>query len=247
MRELDTITDFVAYLRAKEAFLGRAHIFLEGREWDLLAIYLREGRKFPEETRAMVLSDGLWNQVRAEPDFKRRKVADEVSYAWDNLIEELAGHVVAGTILGSAPQEHTEVGLRYMARESRFHRRLLGGEFVDFMGAAEAGKTRSRRIQSPTGVVYVFVVCGRSWAADTRGYELRAYCSILLDEHPDAPAVVGVMTEKPDGDWRLSFAMMVFEAPVTDEIRGYAADARKAGILQRRVLHESHVKEYPDE
>lgn len=245
--QLDTITDFVSYLRAKEAFLGNTQVILEGDECDLLAMYLRDGRSFPEEPDLLWLTEGLWDQVLSEPVFQRRKEADELSYAWDHLIEEFAGHMRGGTLLGNAPQDHSQRGLRYMVGENRFHRRLLGGAFIDFLRKAREGRTRSRVVPSPSGVVYVFVVCGRSWSPEDRGYELRGYCSILLEDHPQAPAVVGIMTEKPDGDPRVSFAMVFMENPISDEIRGYAADARKAGILGRQVRYEHHSREYPEE
>lgn len=246
MRELDTVTDFVAYLQEKESFLGRAHVVLEGGERDLLAMYVREGRRFPADLTMLLLSEGLWQQVLGEPEFLRRKEADKISYAWDHLIEEFAGHLRGGTLLGNAPQDHSELGLRYMVREKRFHRRMLGDAFIGFLRKAGDGKALSRVVPSPSGVVYVFTICGRSWSPEDRGYELRGYCAVLLERHPDAKAVVGIMTERPDGDRRHSFAMVFYENPITDEIRGYAADAREAGILRRQVEYGGQVKEFPD-
>jgi hypothetical protein len=246
MGELDTVVDFVAYLRAKEAFLGRASVVLEGGEYDLLAMYLREGRKFPDGIDMMLVKDGLWRQALKDPTFQRRKQADEVSRAWDNLIEEFAGHLIGGTLLGNAPQDLTQLGLRYMAGENRFHRRMLGGSFVDFLRKAGAGETMSRSTASPSGVVYLFAVCPRDFPSDGRGLLLRDRCAILLEDHPEAQAVVGIIREKPDGDWRHSFGMMVYENPITDEVRGYAAEARQAGALRKQIPTGVHMKEWPD-
>ncbi len=246
MGELDTVADFVAYLRAKEAFLARASVVLEGGEYDLLAMYLREGRKFPGDIDMIVVADGLWRHALGDTTFQRRKQADEVSHAWDSLIEEFAGHLIGGTLLGNAPQDITQLGLRYMARENRFHRRFVGGSFVDFMRKAAAGETMSRSTASPSGVVYLFAVCPRGFPTDARALLLRDRCSILLERHPEADAVVGIITEKPDGDWRHSFGMMVYENPITDEVRGYAAEACAAGALKKQVPTGVHLKEWPD-
>lgn len=246
MSELDTVTDFVAYLGAKEEFLGRAQVLLEGEEWDLLAVYLREDRKFPSEASVLHLTAGLWDQVLTEPEFQRRKAADQISYAWDNLIEQFAGHATGGTLLGNAPLEHTERGLRYMVLEKRFHRRLLGEAFIGFLHKAANGTAGSRTVSSPSGVVYVFVVCPRSFSPDERGYLLRAYCAILLDDNPAAQAVVGILTERPDDEWGASYLMMLYENPITDEVREYAADGRDMGVLRRQVQHPFHAKEFPD-
>jgi len=56
-----------------------------------------------------------------------------------------------------------------------------------------------------------------------------------MERHSEAPAVVGIMTERPDGDWRMSLALMTLEPAVTDEIRAYAEEARSIGILARQV------------
>src|SRR5712692_6161508 len=48
LKELDTITDFVAYLTAKEAFCqSKIKVIFDGPEENLLAVYLHAGRKFP--------------------------------------------------------------------------------------------------------------------------------------------------------------------------------------------------------
>ncbi|MEX2153345.1 MAG: hypothetical protein WD825_08400, partial [Gemmatimonadaceae bacterium] len=47
VRELDTISDFVDYLAAKEELLGRASLIMQGQEEDLLALYIHQGRTFP--------------------------------------------------------------------------------------------------------------------------------------------------------------------------------------------------------
>ena len=92
----------------------------------------------------------------------------------------------------------------------------------------------------------MFAVCPRDFPADGRGILLRDRCSILLEDHPQAKAVVGIITEKPDGDWRLSFAMMVYENPITDDVRGYAREARLRGALGKQVPTGVHLKEWPD-
>lgn len=246
MGELDTVSDFVAYLQAKETFLARASVMLEGGEYDMLAMYLSGGRKFPAGIDGMLVAEGLWQQALNDPAFQRRKQADKVSHAWDKLIEEFAGHLIGGTLLGNAPQDIVQLGLRHMAGESRFHRRLLGFAFIDFLRKAGAGETMSRSVASPSGVLYLLAACPRGFPADGRALLLRDRCAILLEGHPEATAVVGIVTEKPDGDWRHSFAMIVYHNPITEEIRRYAAEARKAGALATQVPNAVHMKEWPD-
>lgn len=60
MNELDTITDFVKYLSDVETFLTKGvEITLNGGEEDLLALYLTNGRVFPDKFNALYLDDNL--------------------------------------------------------------------------------------------------------------------------------------------------------------------------------------------
>lgn len=245
LHELDTITDVVAYLRAKEEFLSRANVVLEDSERDLLAVYLREGRTFPKDLNGLYLTSGLWDQLVAEDAFQRRKDADKVSYVWDQLIEEFAGHLRGGTLLGDAPPPQVEFGLRYMVRESRFHRRFLGEAFVTFMQKAAENKTRSRVVPSPSDVVYLFMAVSRQEGQEIREARLSMCCAMLREQHPEAVAVVGVLTERPDGDWRHSFMLGLVDGPVTDEIREEAEEGRRCGLLKTQVPLRKTFQEYP--
>jgi hypothetical protein len=48
-----------------------------------------------------------------------------------------------------------EVGLRTMAKEDRFSRRLLAADYVDFL--ERSNEIESRMTVSPSGVAYVFL------------------------------------------------------------------------------------------
>ncbi len=59
LHELDTVTDFVKYLTDKEEFLVNSQttkIVLERSEEDLLAYYLSNNRKFPEEISYFIVA-----------------------------------------------------------------------------------------------------------------------------------------------------------------------------------------------
>src|SRR5262249_2036145 len=88
LNELNTITDFVNYLTAKEQFLrSGARLMCEGAEEDLLAVYLHNGRAFPTNYDVVGIKNGTWTEFQAKPEYRRKVVADQESYAWDNIIE----------------------------------------------------------------------------------------------------------------------------------------------------------------
>ncbi len=179
LTELDTITDFVHYLSAKETFLTNCGgIVINGAEADLLGVYIHGGRTFPENADFLMVESGIWDKLCSRPEFKARKVEDVESYKWDHLIEVLAG---------SEGHDHSEFGLeltdrefvvRGMAREDRFCRRLLSNGFVEFLRDAKAGKTRSRIMQSPSQRLYVFAYFAKHEQRELRLRELYARCLI---------------------------------------------------------------------
>lgn len=191
LTELDTITDFVAYLSAKESFLTDSGvILLNGTERDLLGLYLYGERTFPKDAQLLVVNDGIWDELSRRPEFKARKVLDAESYKWDDLIEVLAGN---------RGHDHPEYGLelsdrellvRGMARENRFARRFLANGFVDFLRDAKAGRTRSRILKSPSNRLYVFAYFKKDEESALRHYELYARCLIARKKISDASNIV---------------------------------------------------------
>jgi hypothetical protein len=72
--ELDTISDLVDYLAAKEDLAARGCAVIQtGTQADLLAWYLHNGRTFPGEANLLYADDTLWNGLRNSPEFQRRK------------------------------------------------------------------------------------------------------------------------------------------------------------------------------
>src|SRR6185295_9736675 len=66
LRELDTVTDFIAYLEAKEDLAQQERtVIVEGEE-GLLALYLHRGRKFPE-VDCITLDEHVWASFLQNP------------------------------------------------------------------------------------------------------------------------------------------------------------------------------------
>lgn len=191
LTELDTITDFVHYLSAKEIFLTNCgSIVNTGTEADLLGFYIHRGRTFPVNAGLLMIDHGIWDEIQSNPEFLARKIEDRESYKWDNLIEMLAG---------DEGHDHPEYGLeltdrefvvRGMAREDRFNRRILSNTLIDFLRAAKTGTTRSRIIQSPSRCLYVFAYFAKDKQREIRLHELYSRCIIARAKVEDASDVV---------------------------------------------------------
>lgn len=127
LTELDTVSDFVAYLEAKAALTAGGRFKGPPTEADLLAYYLHHGRTFPAAAEDFVLEPNLWPQVATQPAFVEGNRLNRVHRTWDRLIEYVTGQFLAeqlefGNGLTMGDYERL---VRIMAGESRFYRRLL--------------------------------------------------------------------------------------------------------------------------
>ncbi|UAJ12435.1 hypothetical protein [Polymorphobacter megasporae] len=75
LAELDTISDVVAYLVAKEALAAKGLFKRARSEADLLAYYLHNNRTLPAEAEPFVLEPDLWRQVEKQAPFREGRAS----------------------------------------------------------------------------------------------------------------------------------------------------------------------------
>jgi hypothetical protein len=194
LQELDTISDFVKYLSGKEQFLQSARLVCEGPEEDLLAMYLHNGRQFPTDCDVAVVKGNVWKQFQAKPEYQSKKAADRESYTWDSIIEILCNDTLNDNLEFSSGFSGAERSIRTMAREDRFGRRVLGKSYREFID--ESHNIRSRKLKSPSGIVYVFLALPRDTKRELRQAELSNRCFVARGQNQEATTVVGLATEQ---------------------------------------------------
>jgi hypothetical protein len=171
LAELDTVSDFIAYLRKRTTFLRSGPEIYANSEFDLLAHYLggMNGHEHDfvvpaqDPPATLIAVEGNWNDFVSSGAQRRKKAADEESYVWDRIIEDFAHHADQGTL--ETGQEHGLAGneelLRFLAAENRFSRRLLGRALLGVrrLGASGPENTRVRTVWSRrvTDRTYVFL------------------------------------------------------------------------------------------
>jgi hypothetical protein len=77
--ELDTISDFVEYLREKERIFSKeVGMIISGGEKELLAYYLMNERSFQEieEMNEIIFEEGIWEDLQKRPEYGRKKETD---------------------------------------------------------------------------------------------------------------------------------------------------------------------------
>jgi len=246
LKELDTITDFVAYLTAKEAFCqSKIKVIFDGPEENLLAVYLHAGRKFPENYDAVVVSDGLWEQIIAKEEYKRKQAANQDSYIWDALIEKFGQDFLAGQLEFAPGASETERAIRRIAREDRFARRILGKSFKEFMDNSH--KILSRMTKSPSGVVYVFLGLPHGTPRQVRVAELGNRCFVARGLHPEATRVVGIATERYEKGKGFSLDLCNLFKPTwsAEDQKHMEAIQKELGYFRSPELTRDSEDEYP--
>jgi hypothetical protein len=247
MREMDTVRDFVGYLRAKEELYASAReVRVPAGEEDLLAVYLHRGRSFRDLPERISIQQGAWDELHRKPEFRRRKLADRASYAWDSLIDFLAGEV-EGDGLEFGTLGEMESLLRVMAGEDRFARRMLGRAFRAFLDAAAAEEVQSRTTVSPSGVRYVFLAHPHGGDREWRLMELQGRCFVARSLEPKCETVIGIATDRPRRGAGFSMdALRLTIEEWTEEHQRQAEDGqRQFGWFANPSMRTEPEDEYP--
>jgi hypothetical protein len=273
LREFDTASDFLTYLKAREQFLGNPELLvIAPGEEQLVAAYLlnmrgddhwfipapKDGEKEPD---GVTFVESLFDSLQNRDEYRRKKKADRVSYAWDALVERfirLGDPELAGPHIQQTNAE-LEEGLRIIASESRFNRRLLARALGDALAkaAAHPGKRLARIVaaaQDPDRV-YIFVVLPKRPEDAYGKYRtfrlalLDAYCRSAQLRFPTATTFVGIGVDHPVKDYEGgSEDLYIFQPKaLTEEERQEIEKLRsKLGILpdDLKAWH-SHDDEFP--
>ncbi len=261
--ELDTVSDFTAYLRKKEDFIGKGHLGSAAGEEDLLAAYLRtmnaaEEHDFPRPGDADIVyfDESGWRSLMSRPEFLARRERDAVSYTWDRLIEVFAKPIADGSLAFGQElgvQAH-ERGVRVMAAEGRLGRRVLADLLLDLLAKTSLQGTNARLVLSRQrpDVGYVLLLTSPIEYSDydeyrkNRSTRLSAYGFVAKYLYPALQDIVGIGTE-PTGNNGSSQDLFYFDA------REWSAeDAEKArrlhedvGLFKNMRVSNHSEKEFP--
>jgi len=246
LQELDTISDFINYLSAKEELYnsGIRTPLLAGEE-NLLALYLREGRKFPTNFDSLIIDSNIWDSFVSSSSYKNKEKADADSYVWDRLIEQFCKDVLNNNLeFGTLNQ--TERALRILARENRFSRRILGKSFKNFIESSK--KIESRMVKSPSGVVYVFLALPHGEDRKFRIANLANRCFVARGMNQESDTVVGIATEQYEKGMGFSFDLYCLHLPVWEKKHQDSFEAMQKDLkyFKKAVKTENSEDEYPN-
>lgn len=271
-QELDTIEDFTAYLTAREKFLGNSDvaIFAAGEE-QLLAAYLMhmdgESHSFLPASACgggapnlINFDSSFFEHLQQNKNYLAKKEADKSSYFWDGLVERfirLGDHKQVRPDIDQSP-DHMEEGLRIVASESRFRRRVLTHAFQQLARKAAGipGSTIFRAVLSERDqLIYVFLIIARRKGEPyeeyrhRRSFMLTSYCQCARLKFENTTTFVGMAFDHPvkDYDGGSEDLMVLRPPPLTEEDRIRLNELRRElGILSDTVtMQRYHATEYP--
>jgi hypothetical protein len=212
LRELDTVSDLLSYFQAREALFRDQRLSFCPAEADLLALYMWTAGSddpfaFPvPDVDTLIVDEGHWDALVANPAYASRQGSNRVSYVWDQYIEIFAEHVRTQTLHRGNEQtvQQHERALRVMASESRLSRRVLSLALFDLYRRTSTdvehpGVRVVLRSERPQ-LAYVFCLLSPPATGEDPEYRharmcrLRAYCEVTKHLHPALTDVVGLAT-----------------------------------------------------
>ena len=272
MEEMDTITDFVAYLNARQSFLNESGLtVLAAGEEQLIAAYISNGDDSdhpflpngvgPEKPDLVVFDDSHYASLKGRPEYRMKREQDDRSRVWDALLERLI-HLGDPRLVFAEVQQpnlETERGLRLMAAESRFRRHLLTEALIGMLNEAEK-EPRKRRARvfttrEQSELVYIFLVTPKGDTETDDDYRrhrvamLHAYCRCAKLRFPQSTTFIGLGLDHPAKKYAMSSEdVIVFTCNeyTPEEHAETVRFQKELGILADGfTVREGHATEFP--
>ncbi len=240
LNELDTISDFIGYLKEKERFLSSdIKMDLSGGEEELLAYYLMNERSFKklEEGNYIIIQEGFWDGLIKKPEFLAKKEEDKISYFWDFLIDK--AHL--------SKEKNYEIVAREMAKLNRFERRFKAKTFFEGQAKANLDKKNIfyRRTIPEEGITYCFFYA-KTPNREIRKNRLAEICFATRGYFKENQKVLGIATEM-DILPKHSFEFCFLDFPEWTEKEEKIAEEikEKLGIFKNQETSRFTDDEYP--
>jgi hypothetical protein len=210
LRELDTAADFCTYLSRKEKLVSSVTLLQAGGEEEIVASYLANMNAAGEPDcilpqvgyDTVIMAEGCWADFKNKPKYIAKKLADQESYLWDQLIERFAVTARTGDVGSANPQHITaERALRTMASLNRVSRRLVSRRLIQlFEKVPEEGRAdfKGTLLYPRPDLGFVFLRLPRWGFSSPSDYLtirhrlLSAYCGAFKLAQPRLSEVVGV-------------------------------------------------------
>lgn len=232
LSELDTFSDFLAYIEEKEFAIERYSFLSYSGEEDLLAHYLMNfdnpNRKHyigtnESDVTGVVIGEGDWNEFIKSPAYKSRKEANSNSYFWDKIIRDTLNNALNDKLTGNSDVFQGPSALYEMSKEPRLLRRVLSDGMLKSIAKFPVSENAIVRNISfmpshQEGVAYIFLQLKaelpdrqESEIRSVRTHMLEVACASAKNHYPHLKRVIGIAMEPPKLYERRSEDFLLFD------------------------------------
>jgi hypothetical protein len=248
--ELDTVSDFSAYLDEKVRAASAFDYLTYCGEEDLLGHFLLNydnsnkrhviGPKH-EAVNGIMIGEGEWHGFIQTDLYKNTKTVNRISYFWDQLIQRTCQNSLDGTLGGNSNIFRGESAIYEMVKEPSFMRRGLAEKmltaadrFPDNTGQFSRQVTLLPSFQPNVAYVLLQLRAPASYRAEPDYREKRTglleiACGAAKNKFPDLVKVIGIGIDAPkfsDGKIAEDFILMPCET-WTQEMRNHYEEQNK--------------------
>ena len=264
LTELDTFSDFVAYINEKEEAIRKCEMLVYCGEEDLMAHYFLNYDRTQKRYRigvddpnvhALWIGEGEWRDFKANGLARRRKEANKESYFWDDLIQRTYQNALDGTV-GGVDLWSGNDALLEMAKEPRMSRRDLSRHMLEAIrNFPQPGQDMNympiyMQSLSDPGKMYAFLQYGNLESAENHELKLHmleVLCGVTRNNFPDVKTVVGIAMNAPKyariggGE---HFALLRCEEWGEDERADYDRKNENFGFLKKTRKLERRIVDF---
>lgn len=265
--ELDTVSDFSAYLTAKEDAVKRYEGLSYCAEEDFLAHYYMNfdetnNKHFigvkNEDADFIHIAEGDWEVFRQREEYLNKKEKDKVSYLWDHLIQKTSQNAFEGTLLGNWDGFFEKSAIHEMAKEPRFFRRFLAKKMIEAADSfpQPSGKGLMRQLTYLRSLTpeksYVFLQVAPYEGMSNDEYRamrrdlLGVACGVAKNRFDELKIVVGIAMEPPKYFQTMSedFALLECEYWPDEQRNMYEEANAHLGFFKTGQFQQEHFSEF---
>lgn len=217
LTELNTATDFIGYLIAKEKAVREQRLAICLGEEEILACYLLGDKKIlPDDIlndeRPVSIPEGEWAHYIESFQYQHAIAIKKGSVFWDELIENSAQSILTANVgyFRDEPFSRHEMAIRELAKESRTSRYYLSKSFRDKMDVVPSHITSSRLVESPDepGKFYLFLFVPQKDEISYLKYRerrielIKLYIPIAFARHKEINKIIAIATETKNSSGR---------------------------------------------
>lgn len=162
---LNTISDFINYLSAKEECVRSGRLLLSAGEECTLGLYLINDGKFYDKKRIssdekLIIPETMWSEYETSSFASLNSAYRHGSLFWDELIRRFGDAILNAEVALGKNNDFLshEIAVRELASENRYARYFLAKNFVDKLNQTPMDRRSSRIMESPENKGKFFMI-----------------------------------------------------------------------------------------